>query len=233
MTEPRGPEHWDGRYREGNLPWDTGQPEERLIEVVREVELAGRSVVDLGCGAGTNAIELARMGFNVVGVDISGEAVEMARQRADQLLGATAGSPSSAKTSSPLTAGRASSGTYGAAGSVRFEVASIVEGLPIEPGSVAVAVDRGCFHSVDPSERAAYIEQVAEVLIGGGWWLLLCGNADEPREEGATGPPQLTAAELAAAVEGKFEIRRLERSALTGHDGQVRHIAWRGVFCKR
>jgi len=41
-------------------------------------------VLDLGCGAGRHAIELARRGYQVVGVDISSRLLEAARQRAAQ-----------------------------------------------------------------------------------------------------------------------------------------------------
>ena len=153
MNEIRGKDHWNQRYHDGDLPWDTGIPEERLMEVVRGLELPGRTALDIGCGAGTNAIELARMGLEVTGLDISEEAVEMARQRA------------------------ADAGVDG----VRFEVASIVEGLPIAPGSIAVATDRGCFHGIAPAERPLYVTHLAEALSEGGWWVVLAACCEEVR----------------------------------------------------
>jgi histidinol-phosphate/aromatic aminotransferase/cobyric acid decarboxylase-like protein len=41
-----------------------------------------RQVIDLGCGLGRHAIGLARQGFDVVGLDVSGWALETAAQRA-------------------------------------------------------------------------------------------------------------------------------------------------------
>ena len=42
----------------------------------------GRRVLDYGCGPGSRAVEMARLGATVVGVDISGEAIRIAQLRA-------------------------------------------------------------------------------------------------------------------------------------------------------
>jgi SAM-dependent methyltransferase len=57
---------------------------EHLAEV--DALLAGRlppgaRVLDLGCSAGLHALELARRGFRVTGVDVEPSAIELARQR--------------------------------------------------------------------------------------------------------------------------------------------------------
>jgi cyclopropane fatty-acyl-phospholipid synthase-like methyltransferase len=43
---------------------------------------AGASVLDVGCGTGRHAIELARRGYRVAGVDISAEMLEQAKKEA-------------------------------------------------------------------------------------------------------------------------------------------------------
>lgn len=54
-------------------------------------DLTGRTVLDAGCGTGTLAIEAARRGASVVGVDISPRLTDIARKRAlriaDKLTG--------------------------------------------------------------------------------------------------------------------------------------------------
>ena len=51
--------------------------------LARELALeSNASVLDLGCGAGRHAIELARRGYRVVGVDISGPMLAEAQERA-------------------------------------------------------------------------------------------------------------------------------------------------------
>lgn len=70
--------------------------------------------------------------------------------------------------------------------------------------------DRGCLHGIAGAENRRYFaEKAAGLLSKNGVWLSLIGNADEPKRE--IGPPQLTAAEVADAVEPCFEILTLER----------------------
>jgi 2-polyprenyl-3-methyl-5-hydroxy-6-metoxy-1,4-benzoquinol methylase len=45
-------------------------------------DLDGKTVLDLGCGAGENSVLLARLGATVTGIDISPKAIEVARERA-------------------------------------------------------------------------------------------------------------------------------------------------------
>ena len=45
-------------------------------------DLHGRRILDVGCGDGTNAVIMARLGARVTGVDISDGAVTLARERA-------------------------------------------------------------------------------------------------------------------------------------------------------
>jgi SAM-dependent methyltransferase len=78
-------ERWDRDYR--NLkrpPWDTGIPDNELLEAVENGDVRrGRAVV-LGCGSGTNAIYLAERGFEVTGLDISPTALGIAEKRAQE-----------------------------------------------------------------------------------------------------------------------------------------------------
>lgn len=48
--------------------------------------LGGTSVLDAGCGTGRVAIELARRGYQVVGVDLDAAMLEVARRKAPHLL---------------------------------------------------------------------------------------------------------------------------------------------------
>lgn len=45
-------------------------------------QINGKSALDLGCGTGTTAFILSRLGFEVTGIDISETAIEMGRQLA-------------------------------------------------------------------------------------------------------------------------------------------------------
>jgi SAM-dependent methyltransferase len=62
------------------LPWND-DPDEDLERALRLLEpFSGRWILDLGCGSGHHALELARRGFGVVGVDISGDLVSYANE---------------------------------------------------------------------------------------------------------------------------------------------------------
>jgi SAM-dependent methyltransferase len=69
------------RYATGNTPWDSGTPSEELLRVLKAGKLTGNTVLDFGCGTGTNAIELARRGFCVTATDIVTRAIETAREK--------------------------------------------------------------------------------------------------------------------------------------------------------
>jgi 2-polyprenyl-3-methyl-5-hydroxy-6-metoxy-1,4-benzoquinol methylase len=45
--------------------------------------LKGKTVLDVGCGDGANAVLLAQLGATVTGIDISPKAIELARKRAE------------------------------------------------------------------------------------------------------------------------------------------------------
>jgi len=78
-------DRWDSAYRGGRRPgWDVGRPSTKLIAAVEEGTIKpGRAVV-LGCGTGTNAIYLAKNGFDVTGIDIAPTALVRAKEKADK-----------------------------------------------------------------------------------------------------------------------------------------------------
>jgi SAM-dependent methyltransferase len=46
-------------------------------------DLRGKTLLDVGCGDGLNAVMLAKIGANVTGIDVSPKAVELARRRGE------------------------------------------------------------------------------------------------------------------------------------------------------
>jgi SAM-dependent methyltransferase len=70
------------RYAQGETPWDSGTPSEELLRILNAGKLTGKTVLEIGCGTGTNAIELARRGFHVTAVDIVDQAIKTARHKA-------------------------------------------------------------------------------------------------------------------------------------------------------
>lgn len=71
---------WDRRYRDGD--WvDVREPAAVVREAVPWLPSRGRAL-DLACGAGRNALFLARRGLEVMAVDLSGEGLRRLRRRA-------------------------------------------------------------------------------------------------------------------------------------------------------
>jgi len=120
-------------YRE--LPWYSPRPYGWVVRAARERWFrAGTRVLDIGCGAGTNSIFLARSGFEVCGVDLAPGAISAALKRA------------------------AHEGL-----SIDFRVADALR-LPYPTASFGGAIDVGCFHTFDPSLRPAFSRELARVL---------------------------------------------------------------------
>src|SRR5882724_7661213 len=72
------------RYEAGETPWDSGRPSEELLRVLDAGKLTGKTVLEIGCGTGTNAVELARRGFQVTATDLVDQAIQSARDKARQ-----------------------------------------------------------------------------------------------------------------------------------------------------
>ncbi|MFC4565020.1 class I SAM-dependent methyltransferase [Nocardiopsis mangrovi] len=71
-------------YDAGKPPWDTGVTPPELVALVggHSALQPGRAL-ELGCGTGTNAIYLARHGWEVTAVDLIDRAVDQAGERAE------------------------------------------------------------------------------------------------------------------------------------------------------
>ena len=130
---------YERAYRAGKTRWDTGIPPPELVEVIEGSNaLEPGRALDLGCGTGTNAMYLAQRGWTAVGVDFSSHAIESARRKADWVSGATF---------------------------VEGDVTRLSE-LGVD-GPFDLLLDIGCFHSVVPSRRDAYVRQAARVARPG------------------------------------------------------------------
>ncbi|MEV4186489.1 methyltransferase domain-containing protein [Streptosporangium canum] len=74
----------EGYYRGGKAPWDTGVTPPELVALVEgHGALPPGRALELGCGTGTNAIYLARHGWEVAAVDLIDRAVDQAREKAE------------------------------------------------------------------------------------------------------------------------------------------------------
>ena len=62
-------------------PWDTGRPQPAIRRLADEGAFAG-AVLDAGCGTGENALHIASLGLQVLGVDVAETALSIAREKA-------------------------------------------------------------------------------------------------------------------------------------------------------
>ena len=76
------PPDWRQIQRYLDPPASTAYPLEFAFHLLGDVR--GKSVLDMGCGSGTNLLPLIERGAKVTGLDISPELVSIARKRLDQ-----------------------------------------------------------------------------------------------------------------------------------------------------
>ncbi len=78
---------WEEIYSRHNLteiPWHSDKPDRELIDLIENKKIKPYSVLDVGCGAGTDAIYLASKGCKVTAIDVSHEAIRIAWERAEK-----------------------------------------------------------------------------------------------------------------------------------------------------
>lgn len=85
---PRGADDWDAVYRRpaDDLPWHRDALDDDMLAELQRVAPGPTSVLDVGTGLGTFAVECARLGHRVVATDLSPRALERARGLAPDAL---------------------------------------------------------------------------------------------------------------------------------------------------
>ncbi len=121
-------------------PWDSGITPPELARFIQESP-AGRAL-DLGCGTGTNVIELARHGWQATGIDFASVAIWRARRKAKR-----------------------------AGVQVEFLEGDVTR-LDFLKGDYDLILDIGCFHSIPGGQRPAYVGQVKRLLDHSGTFLI-------------------------------------------------------------
>ncbi|MEX8518807.1 MAG: methyltransferase domain-containing protein [Leptothrix sp. (in: b-proteobacteria)] len=73
------PDFWQERFATKTTGWDRGGPSPQLLAWLDSGALQPCRIAVPGCGSGWEVAELARRGFEVVGIDYTAAAVEKAR----------------------------------------------------------------------------------------------------------------------------------------------------------
>lgn len=140
---------WDASYQDGPAPWDIGRPQPPVVRLAAAGGFTG-TVLDAGCGTGENALYIAALGVPVLGFDVAGTALAMAREKAAE---------------------RGIEAEFVAADALRLE------GLPRR---FATVLDCGLFHTFDGAERPGYLASLASVTEHGGTLYVLCFSDEGP-----------------------------------------------------
>lgn len=145
-------ESFDKSY-DGEPPWEIGRPQPELLKLLDEFPPTG-NVLDVGCGTGELALEIARRGIAVVGVDSSAKAIARAKQKATK---------------------------RGLA--VPFHVFDVLK-LEERAEQFDLAIDCGLFHVFSDVERPVYVAGLTHAVRPGGALWLICFSELETREGG-------------------------------------------------
>jgi SAM-dependent methyltransferase len=73
-------------YDELNFDKDYNLESKYILNLIRAFKPNLNSILDLGCGSGKHAMELAKLGFKVVGIDSSAKMIDIAKKNKEMLL---------------------------------------------------------------------------------------------------------------------------------------------------
>ena len=144
---------WNKVYKEteaAKLPWYYPVLDGDVKKALKRLGLSGGLMLDLGTGPGTQAIALKKMGFDVVGMDISIEAIRQSRERAR---------------------------AEGVA--IKFIRGNIIKAR-LKRRQFDCVLDRGIFHTINPENRQTYVKKMNGILKKDGVYLMKCFSTKTP-----------------------------------------------------
>jgi SAM-dependent methyltransferase len=153
------PVNMDEIYRKispEEIPWNIEEPPKVLVDLVEGERIRPCKAVDFGCGIGNHAVYLAGMGFDMTGVDISTEAIRMAKGKARE------------------------KGVR-----CEFIADDVLGDLKEVSASFDFAYDWELLHHLFPDQRKKYVKNVFNKLNVGGFYLSLCFSEKDPQFGGS------------------------------------------------
>lgn len=166
---------WDELYRgeasyaPGNPGWNIGELQPEIAQLER-VGAVRSPVLDSGCGVGVTALTLAGMGYDVVGLDLSSDAITLAQQTAREL-------------NQP----------------VQFAVANLTNDTGYKDFFNTV-IDGLVFHCLPIDLRSNYIKTITQALNPGGTFIALVFATEAFPPNAEFGPNAFTEQELRSVV---------------------------------
>lgn len=206
---------WENLHRQiaGSDEMDWGAA---LTAAVRPYLALAKTVLDLGCGGGKDALRLAREGFHVVGLDLSSAAIGQAEARAKE---------------EGLSA--------------EFLAADMSEGLPFPPNSFDAVLANLSLHYFTSEKTRFVMSEVRRVLAQGGVLVMHVNAVEEGERRKAKGRVvrelepgfyleqdgvtrrYLDREDLEQLLEG-WRVLKMEKLEIQNPQGKAKHC-WRAV----
>jgi ubiquinone/menaquinone biosynthesis C-methylase UbiE len=145
---------WTENYKSGayRSMWDHSFPSPELVGFMFAMDQTKKlRIVDIGCGAGRDAVFLASLGHDVDAVDFSAEALKVAGELAQK-----------------------------ANVKLSLHQCSALQ-TPFDDHTFDFITDRGCFHHIYGEDRKRYGAEMARILKPGGTLLLRGSNRSYPK----------------------------------------------------
>ena len=199
-------QNWEERYRTGDHPWNDSQPNSPLVSLVASHAQPSDTLLEVGCGHGHNAVELARLGYRVVASDLSETAVSRALSLAKEQNV-----------------------------SLDCLVMDVFNPSFLER-RIDVVYEKGVLHTFfDDTSRAAYIKAVSELLPVGGLWISISGsdqNTDLRDDPDTHTYPRLKLSHIVAPARAWFEVVEITQGVY-GVGDQLAFKTWNCVMRRR
>jgi SAM-dependent methyltransferase len=193
---------WSEAWDEGRTPWDAGAEAPALVELIEQRKIGGKRALVPGCGSGYDALALAEVFDEVVGMDVADGAIERMEALRDER---------------GISAHR-----------VRAIRADFFEFEPDAPFDLIYDYTFLC--AIEPQRRQEWARRVEALLAEGGELVtLIFPVVDKPADEGPPYPmsPELVRDLLTPESEA-FEFEALELREVTVSNEGREGMEWLG-----
>jgi len=173
-------ENFEKVYEKPGAIWTQEEPPEELKELVESGKINPCKVLDIGCGEGFYSIYLASKGFDVLGIDISENAIKYAKENAEK------------------------KGVK-----IRFKAMDLRD-LPELNEKFDFILEWAILHCIPFEQRQKHIENVNNLLNKGGKYFSMCFNIQDPNFTGSGERIRILSEKARALVGGKLYFTPLD-----------------------